>query len=185
MSYPAAMPTHGTVSPMTYRSSSPVGFRNGAVSPIGRSSSPITRTRNALNGVSDNGAPLQPQQMQPAQLLKQKAAAQRQMQGLTLNTQVSGTTTPAQAQAQPGSEEDEEEEEVIVMSPAVRAPTMTFRRSRSSLALSAHPSASNQTLGNPTLDSIAENGSGKAYFGQEVNMDDLVAVNLENAFDRL
>ena len=83
------------------------------------------------------------------------------------------------------SEEAEEFDEVISLSPAVRAPVKKFRRQSSALAMSAagtaHPNGSN-----PTLDSIMENGVQRApYYGQHVDPEDLVAVNLENAFDQL
>ena len=106
------------------------------------------------------------------------------MPGLTLNTQLFPTPSPA---AQTSAEEEEEVDEVISLSPAVRAPIMNFRRSRSSLALSAlsaHSEGPGSSVQNLGLDSIVE-GEGKRYFGQDVNLEDLVAVNLENAFDRL
>lgn len=103
-----------------------------------------------------------------------KAAARRQIQSLTLDTQMNG--------GRPGtgeSDESEDFDEVISLSPAVRAPVKKFRRASSALAMSAHPDGKNLVL-----DKILE-GSDKTYFGQDVNPEDLVAVNLENAFDRL
>ena len=79
-----------------------------------------------------------------------------------------------------GGEEDSEDfDEVISLSPAVRAPVKKFRRASSAMSMSAHPDGKNLVL-----DSIQE-GSDKTYFGQDVNPEDLVAVNLENAFDLL
>ena len=106
--------------------------------------------------------------------LQRKAVNRRQVQSLTLDTQLNGGR-PQTA----NSEESEEFDEVISLSPAVRAPVKKFRRASSALSMSAHPDGKNMTL-----DTVLENGD-KTYFGQDVNPEDLVAVNLENAFDRL
>ena len=98
-------------------------------------------------------------------------------QRLSLNTQLPSQPGGAKKQKSPTpSEAEEEMDEVIALSPAGRAPIQNFRRSRSSLMLSATPSEAQ------SLDTVVED---KRYFGQAVNMDDLVAVNLENAFERL
>ena len=154
----------GAVSPVTYRSISPVGFRNGAVSPNRRSSSPAPRVTSPL--ARDSNA-------EETKKMHHMAALQK-MQGLSLNTQVPPANVDGPKKAE---EEAEDMDEVISLSPVVRAPIKNFRRSRSSLALSAALDG-----GHPTLDSVAEDGPG---FGQEINLEDLVAVNLENAFDRL
>lgn len=197
MSFPANR--SGAISPVTHRSISPVGFRSGAVSPVvtrNGAVSPITTrhgavspatTRNgAVSPITGSSTPayrnsspmardrssLTQQQTQSAEQLRLKAAARRQVQSLTLDTLM---TQRPETSASDGSEETEE---VISLSPAVRAPVKKFRRQSSAMGMSAFPDASN-----PTLDSILENG--KSYFGQDVNPEDLVAVNLENAFDRL
>ncbi len=181
MSYPAAR-TNGAVSPLTVRSISPVGWRSGAVSPIGgtRSSSPSAAQlyRNSPLSTTMNG---------------QKAAARRTIALPTLDTQMNGPGPGKKAPDAPTSEEDEEAmDEVISLSPAVRAPVMKFKRQSSGLSLHALASASAPHLFDPTgssmmLDTVLEDasGDGKKYFGQDVNAEDLVAVNLENAFDRL
>lgn len=92
------------------------------------------------------------------------------------------TKIPDATPNQPGpnqetaNDDDEEMDEVIMMSPAVRAPPKQFFR-RSGTATSFMSSAN--VAG---LDSIVES-DGRPYFGQEVNEKDLLAVNLENAFD--
>ncbi|KAK3703068.1 hypothetical protein LTR37_014679 [Vermiconidia calcicola] len=176
-SYPPAR--SGAVSPLTYRSSSPVGARNGAVSPIAvRSSSP--NLRSPLSRDSNTLAALQGQQT-PAQ---QKANARRQAQNLSLDTQVA---TVAQQQ-QNGAEDipDEESEEIISLSPAARAPATRFKRRSTLLSNSSSNLHLDQQVTGPTLDTVLENGDGKSpAVSQSVRPEDLVAVNLENAFDRL
>lgn len=103
------------------------------------------------------------------------------LQKLSLNTRLPQPAAPPANKSPTPSEAEEEMDEVIALSPAGRAPLQNFRRSRSSLLLSAEgPAASTSSL-NP----LVEEGAGKQYFGQDVQMDDLVAVNLENAFERL
>ena len=102
------------------------------------------------------------------------------MAGLTLDTSPMNPAT--------SEEEDEVMDEVISLSPAVRAPVLRFRRTSS--ALSMHPEASTMTLdtvleGGGYANGGKGNGEVQPYTGQEVNPEDLVAVNLENAFDRL
>ena len=188
MSYPAAK--NGTVSPLTYRSISPNGIRsgavspmtarhgtaspavirNGAISPIAGSSTPINR--NSSPSGQDGAGSSQPQ---ARNMLQKKAAARRQVQSLpALDTQ------PSPRPQSQGSNGSEEFDEVISLSPAVRAPVKKFRRMSSARNMSAHPDSSTQGL-----DSILENGNGGPYSGQDINPEDLVAVNLENAFDRL
>lgn len=68
---------------------------------------------------------------------------------------------------------------MVMMSPVMRAPPKQFLR-RSSTIVSADGKMHSMVA----LDSIVE-GDKKPYFGQEVNPEDLVAVNLFNAFERL
>lgn len=97
-----------------------------------------------------------------------------QPQKLSLNTQLD---QPRDKKSPTPSEAEEEMDEVIALSPAARAPLQNFRRSRTSLMLSATSDAPAQSL-----DTLVE-GESKPHFGQDVNLDDLVANNLENAFD--
>ncbi|KAK1068058.1 hypothetical protein LTR74_005958 [Friedmanniomyces endolithicus] len=103
-----------------------------------------------------------------------KMQAQKLKHRLSLQTQIP---------APPPVPEEDEEMEVISMSPAVRTPVANFRKSRSSLALSALPGASSSqvNLSGMNLTSSAN----KPYFGQTVDSSDLVASGIENAFDRL
>ncbi|KAK1043382.1 hypothetical protein LTR33_015431, partial [Friedmanniomyces endolithicus] len=103
-----------------------------------------------------------------------KMQAQKLKHRLSLQTQIP---------APPPVPEEDEEMEVISMSPAVRTPVANFRKSRSSLALSALPGASSSqvNLSGMNLTSSAH----KPYFGQTVDSSDLVASGIENAFDRL
>lgn len=166
-------PRSGAVSPLTSRDISPVGFRNGAVSPITRSDSPARRT--TISPLSHDPKTFAKLNSATTVQMK-KQAAMRQMQGLTVNTQA-----PEQQKRPSTADDDEEIDEVISLSPAVRQPIRVgFRRSsRASMLASARPLEESQTL-----DSIVESEP-KPYFGQDVNEEDLVAVNLENAFDRL
>jgi hypothetical protein len=180
--------TNGAVSPLTVRSISPVGWRSGAVSPIAqRSSSPgpgqTYRSSPLSNGTNT------PQASGPGPTIAaQKAAARKSMGGLTLDTQLN--RAPQQrphtiavdhnnGNGITAEEEDEMMDEVISLSPAVRAPVMKFRRS--STALSGKPSVRDEM----SLDTVLEGEPMGRYFGQAVEAEDLVAVNLENAFDRL
>ena len=186
MSFPATI--NGTVSPLTYRSVSPVGIRSGAVSPITTRNgtiSPLVARSGAVSPITGTSTPVyrnsplaQDQsgtvQTQGQTMQQMKAAARRQVQSLNLDTQMKsrkGSLSSA------GSEEFDE---VISLSPAARTPVKKFRRISSAKTMSGHPDASTQTL-----DSILENGNRNSYFGQDVTPEDLVAVNLENAFDRL
>ncbi|TKA30462.1 hypothetical protein B0A50_02690 [Salinomyces thailandicus] len=88
----------------------------------------------------------------------------------------------------PEEEEEEEEEmdEVITMSPAARKPILSFRKSRSSLALSAFsavPSANNSQVNLSGTNLTADQH--KPYFGQAIDSRDLLASGIENAFSRL
>ena len=180
---------HGAVSPLSARSISPVGQRSGFVSPINRNGavSPIATPRNgAVSPINRSNSPVvgirksmtsDPKAFNRQQALDQlqmRPVGRRQVQSLTLDTQMNGGRPPTSA-----SEESEEFDEVISLSPAVRAPVKKFRRASSAMSLSAHPDGKNLML-----DSILEDNN-KTYFGQDVNPEDLVAVNLENAFDRL
>lgn len=155
----------GTVSPLTFRSISPSGrsvarsyspVRSGAVSPLVQDEPSLTRAQHRTS----------------VQLRMQRRS---QMTALV-------TKIPDATPNQPGpnqetaNDDDEEMDEVIMMSPAVRAPPKQFFR-RSGTATSFMSSAN--VAG---LDSIVES-DGRPYFGQEVNEKDLLAVNLENAFD--
>ena len=154
---------NGYVSPIVGRSGAAT---HGAVSPIARSSSPVTRHSIASDGTTAFA------RQQTLDRLQQKAVARRQIQSLTLDTQMNGGRPTTG-----GSEESEEFDEVISMSPAVRAPIKKFRRASSAMSMSAHPDGKNLIL-----DKIPENND-KTYFGQDVNPEDLVAVNLDHAFD--
>lgn len=195
VSLPAAR--HGAVSPLSQRSVSPVGTRSGFVSPMTAGArhgavSPIT-TRNGNGALSGTVSPIVrsqspggtgaarhsiaaagPSNLSSSQAMAMKAAQRRQVQSLSLDTQMTN------GRPQTGdSEASEEFDEVISLSPAVRAPVKKFRRASSAMSMSAHPDGKNLML-----DTVLE-GSDKTYFGQDVNPEDLVAVNLENAFDRL
>ena len=97
----------------------------------------------------------------------------KQNQGLTLNTQI------PQEKPSVTVEDEGPVEEVISLSPAVRQPLQYARRSRASTLMRVDINDEGTAL-----DSIVESGD-KRYFGQNVDEADLVAVNLENAFDRL
>lgn len=178
------------VSPMTvHRASSPAGSRlpNGTTHSVpvtnGVANAAAHRINGGISGAnsirsSGTGAqaasPLSRNSMAaPQQQEKQ------QPQNLFLNTQLD---QPSNNRSPTPSEKEEEMDEVIALSPAARAPVQNFRRSRSSLLLSATPDEPQP------LTTLVEGQAvevGKKYFGQNVNMDDLVANNLENAFDRL
>ncbi|TKA83288.1 hypothetical protein B0A55_00816, partial [Friedmanniomyces simplex] len=119
------------------------------------------------------GTPPQASEPAPASSTM-KTQAQKLKHRLSLQTQIP---------APPPVPEEDEEMEVISMSPAVRTPVMSFRKSRSSLALSALPGASSSqvNLSGMNLTSSAR----KPYFGQTVDSSDLVASGIENAFTRL
>ncbi|KAK0253106.1 hypothetical protein LTR91_001108 [Friedmanniomyces endolithicus] len=103
-----------------------------------------------------------------------KTQAQKLKHRLSLQTQIP---------APPPVPEEDEVMEVITMSPAVRTPVASSRKSRSSLALSALPGASSSqvNLSGMNLTRAAH----KPYFGQAIDSSDLVASGIENAFDRL
>lgn len=194
MSYPTAgARTSGAVSPLTIRSISPTGWRSGAVSPIAaRSNSPNaplyrrSTFGNTTTTLTNSGA------VTPVpQTLAQKKLAARH----TMMANLSLDTTPNPPAAQNPDEEDEAMDEVISLSPAVRAPIARFRRTSSGLSLNGAVTPgprpeSAAAGGNMTLDTVmegmyADERDGKAYFGQDVDLEDLVAVGMENAFDRL
>lgn len=182
-------PRNGTTATAASGIVSPVSLRNGGFSgatsirsgsPSGQITSPLARNSMMAAPPSSGAGTTAP---------KTKASAQK----LSLNTQVAGQQAPpaskaAETKKSPTpSEAEEEMDEVIALSPAGRAPIQNFRRSRSSLLLSGNDaSATTQSL-----NSLMSAGGGSKreeenrYFGQDVNMDDLVANNLENAFDRL
>jgi hypothetical protein len=161
---------NGAASPMTTRAGTSSA---GAVSPINGASTPNLHFRSPLSA-SDEAQHIARHRSLTAQQLQMKAVARRQIQSLTLDTQMNGGRPNTG-----GSEDSEEFDEVISLSPAVRAPVKKFRRASSAMSMSAHPDGKNLVL-----DSIQE-ASDKTYFGQDVNPEDLVAVNLENAFDQL
>ncbi len=190
MGFPTTGRTNGTVSPLTVRSVSPVGWRSGAVSPIAaRSSSPVGTYRNSPLSNGNAGTPGTRTSAQAQALAAHKLAARHTMSGLTLNTQM---TVPAAQPRMPrpqtsGSNDSEEVmDEVISLSPAVRAPVLRFKRSSTlgSQIATPYPESSSMTLDTVMEDGSASGGGGK-YTGQNVNAEDLVAVNLENAFDLL
>ena len=183
----------GAVSPITtYRSSSPMGTRtrNGTttstatnlVSPItARPAGGFSATASIRSGSPSAQmltSPLARNSMAPP---PNPAAADGQPpQKLSLNTQMAAAAGTKKSPTP--SEAEEEMDEVIALSPAGRAPIQNFRRSRSSLMLSGTPNESSAQ----SLNTLVEDpGAGRRYTGQDVNMDDLVANNLENAFDRL
>ena len=167
MSFPART---GAVSPLDERSVSPI--RSGAVSPIQRDHSPATRAVSPLvtNAVGTR-------RVGRRSTLDMKRA--RQTQSLTLDTQMLAEQRPDTA----STEEEEALDEVIMLSPAVRAPIKSFvRRSTIGSRMMSPAPGSIRNGSSMTIDSIAENGD-KPYFGQNVNEEDLVAVNLDNAFE--
>ncbi|KAK4974523.1 hypothetical protein LTR42_005168 [Elasticomyces elasticus] len=101
-------------------------------------------------------------------------ASQKIKNRLSLQTQIP---------APPPVPEEDEQMEIISMSPAVRAPPVSFRKSRSSLALSALPGASTSQVNLSGMNLTS--ASSKPYFGQMVDSNDLVASGIENAFSRL
>ena len=103
-----------------------------------------------------------------------KTSAQRLKQRLSLQTQIP---------APPPVSEEEEVEEVISMSPAVREPIVSYRRSRASLAMSAGPGASSSQVSLSGLSLTSD--PNRRYFGQTIDRNDLVATGIENAFTRL
>lgn len=163
----------GTVTPLTTRSISPTG-RSGVVSPLARNHSPIR---------SGAVSPLTHDEHQPQSFSRPQRRAtfqqrqQRRAHHLKLTTQMlSGNGRPTSADS------NEELEEVVMMSPVMRAPPKHIVR-RSSTILSAD----GKLMSMPALESIVEGDKDKKkpYFGQEVDPEDLVAVNLANAFERL
>ena len=111
---------------------------------------------------------------------------QRKTQSLVLETKT--TTTRQRPFIMRTASEEEALDQVISLSPAVRAPIKSFkRRSTTRSALMSPSSSSIRSSGGPAgIDAIVEDDvDGKAYFGQEVNEEDLVAVNLEGAFSSL
>lgn len=163
----------GAVSPLTFRSISPSG-RSGAVSPIARNHSPVRS--GAVSPLTHDDRFFPRIQRRSTIELRQ----QRKQQLALLNTQ---SLEPShQRSSSQETDDDEEMDEVIMMSPAIRAPPKHFLR-RSGTA-SSFMSLSNRSAPAMALDSIVE-GDGRPYFGQEVDPNDLVAVNLENAFDNL
>ncbi|KAK5168706.1 uncharacterized protein LTR77_006015 [Saxophila tyrrhenica] len=211
----SSRPTNGAVSPLTVRSVSPVGWRSGNVSPIAaRSSSPVRAasqyrasplsTGNG-NGNSSTSTPGIQTPAQAQALAAHKLAARHTMVGLTLNTQMTvpaarprpQSTTQQQPPDDPsaaaagaaggGPANEDEMDEVISLSPAVRMPVMRFKRQSTLGSAIGSPGPEGSSM---TLDTVLENGESgggdvKRYFGQDVNAEDLVAVNLENAFDQL
>lgn len=164
---------------------------NGLVSPLSpaRNSSPargvgnIARNGNAWAQQSEISlqhqqtlAALQGQAPAPAQPSSSRLGVlAKEKQRLSLITQIPTPAVP---------EEDEMDDvEVITMSPAVRDPAMSFRKSRSSLALALSPGVNGSAvnLSGMNLTSSAN----KPYFGQQVDQNDLIATGLENAFSRL
>ncbi|KAI6871528.1 hypothetical protein KC343_g11858 [Hortaea werneckii] len=86
----------------------------------------------------------------------------------------------------PEEEEGEAMDEIIAMSPAARQPITSFRKSRSSIALSmvsAGPGNSNSQVNLSGVNLAAD--TQKPYFGQTINSADLIATGIENAFSRL
>ena len=164
----AATPTSGFVSPMA---------RNGAMTPTNGFGGPVPRAGGVPRNPSVRAS--MPGALPTSPLARDGTGASpspnKQREKLSLNTQVG---PQGEKKSPTPSEAEEEMDEVIALSPAQRAPLQNFRRSRNSLMLSADTPAQ-------SLDTLVEGESSKPYFGQDVNMDDLVAVNLENAFDRL
>jgi hypothetical protein len=119
------------------------------------------------------------------------------MANLTLDTTNPSRAVPSQQKTamnpepQAPDEEEEAMDEVISLSPAVRAPIARFRRSSSALslngALATPVGVPGRRVSSMALDSLMEKDGyeEKTYFGQDVNAEDLVAVGMENAFDRL
>lgn len=183
----------GAVSPITInRSNSPMGNRprngtatSGLVSPITmRNNGGFSGTASIRSGSSNAQltSPLARNSMAASTSQTQPQPTANHGQKLSLNTQVSpNPASPANKKSPTPSEAEEEMDEVIALSPAGRAPIQSFRRSRSSLMLPATPGGDTSTQ---SLDTLVEDQD-KRYFGQAVNMDDLVANNIENAFDRL
>lgn len=173
----------------------------------GHSMSPLAREHNAF---------AQQQQVQQAQVEQQKAL--EALSGTTpapaASTPVTLADPPAKAGAnpslrnrdqkhrlslkthratlppQPPPVPEDEELEIITMSPVARTPVMSFRKSRSSLALSQYGTigGSSSTVNLSGLNLTSERagmGAGVPYFGQSVQSSDLVATGIENAFSRL
>ena len=168
----------GAVSPISSRDISPVGLRhgavsplrNGAVSPIGRSSSP---TNERISPASRDFIPSVPPRSQTG-LDPKKQAALRQLHGLVVNTQMQRKRASTLG-------DGEQMQEGISMSPSARQPVQrsSKRASRTSMLLSATSNGDS-----PALDRIVE-GEAKPFFGQKINLDDVLAMKLESVFEKL
>ncbi|KAK5158498.1 hypothetical protein LTS14_003517 [Recurvomyces mirabilis] len=134
--------------------------------------------------------PLPPLGPAPLTTTTKTSTAQKLKHRLSLQTH----QPPSTAHPPPAVPEEDEMEEIITMSPAVRSfePVVSYRKSRSSLALSAMggvgKNASQVSLSGNSLSGrslTASAGERKRYFGQMVEAGDLVASGIENAFERL
>jgi len=125
------------------------------------------------------GHPSQPSPPEQPNGIKPKASRNlKERHRLSLQTQIPPP---------PPVPEEEEMEEVITMSPAARQqPVTSFRKSRSSLALSmmsAGPGASSSQINLSGMNLTSD--PHKPYFGQNIDHNDLIATGIENAFTRL
>ncbi|KAK5137994.1 hypothetical protein LTR08_005791 [Meristemomyces frigidus] len=126
----------------------------------------------ALQGHTPQPEP--PSEPQSSPMKSASKNSQREKKRLSLQTNL--------APPPPVPEEDEMEE-VISMSPAVRQPVMSYRRSRASLLMSATPGASSSQINLSGMSLTSD--PHKQYHGQNINSNDLVANGIENAFNRL
>ncbi|KAK5713295.1 hypothetical protein LTR17_017665 [Elasticomyces elasticus] len=187
-------------------------LRTGAMSPVStlrnegitRSQSPLSheivsadRSRNqsparGVGNIARNGNAWA-QQQQATQEAHHRQASLAALQGtapqapdpaMTASQKIKNRLSlQTQIPAPPPVPEEDEQMEIISMSPAVRAPPVSFRKSRSSLALSALPGASTSQVNLSGMNLTS--ASSKPYFGQMVDSNDLVASGIENAFSRL
>lgn len=182
----------GTVSPMTHRSISPDGYRNGTISPISRSGSPVRmRQATSFSGIdSERTVPTgRPRKSSSTTQMQRRMAAQRELARMQLDTNVSSMGQPSTSNSTANGD-SEEMLEVVSLSPAVRGPSRLSLRRTSKTQLT---SMSEQDESRTTLPGVGEEhddgGDGSVpkngYFGQTIDQEDLLAVNLENAFERL
>ncbi|RMY41624.1 hypothetical protein D0864_16185 [Hortaea werneckii] len=180
---------NGTVSPITPQYATFNQSRGGGN--IAPNSNGFTGEQQAQNPASQHEATLAALQggqqqdssnntaPQPSSM-KFRPKSVKDRQRLSLQTQI---PPPPPV---PEEEEGEAMDEIIAMSPAARQPITSFRKSRSSIALSmvsAGPGNSNSQVNLSGVNLAAD--TQKPYFGQTINSADLIATGIENAFSRL
>ncbi|OTA36019.1 hypothetical protein BTJ68_03579 [Hortaea werneckii EXF-2000] len=158
---------------------------SGSQTAIAPSSSESSQKAASVRGPSTAKAIADDKQQTKAQApppssMKFRPKSVKDRQRLSLQTQI---PPPPPV---PEEEEGEAMDEIIAMSPAARQPITSFRKSRSSIALSmvsAGPGNSNSQVNLSGVNLTAD--TQKPYFGQTINSADLIATGIENAFSRL